>query len=256
MGLDLFHRDLQTLRDLVNANPDMNQDSASRALESHHSTFQRDWNTTELPPGHELEEALYGGRKLLTTLTAELDTHKARTASTPSILSSSFSSRDSDRSEEGKLPTTEVPLFHGDIMKWSSFWANFKSTIDSRERLSDTAKLIYLRKAIRDPECQTLLNSPRETPDSYKQVVKTLQERIDRTKEIHRKLVQRILDTTPVKLTRMDLRRLTDNAQADISSVKSTGHYNLDAFLTSVYYNFFPPDCRPFGSSTLKGLRE
>ena len=126
----------------------MNQDSASRALESHYSTLQRDWDTTELPPGHELEEVLYGGRKLLTTLTAELDTHKARTASTPSILSSSFSSRDSDWSEEGKLPSIEVPLFHGDIMKWSSFWANFKSTIDSRERLSDTAKLIYLRKAI------------------------------------------------------------------------------------------------------------
>ena len=193
-----------------------------------------------MPPGHDLEEALHSGRELLTTLKAELEIHKDRSAGTPSILSSSFTSRDSDRSDEGKLPTIEVPLFHGDIMKWSTFWANFKSTIDSRDRLSDTAKLIYLRKAIKDPECQTLLNSPRETPDSYKQVVKTLQERFDRTKEIHRKLVQRILDSTPVKLTRMNLRRLTDNAQADISSIKSTGHYNLDAFLTSIYYNILP----------------
>ena len=100
-GLDTFQRDLQTLRELVNANPDRNQDSASQALESHYATLQRDWDTTELPPSHELEEALHSGRKLLTTLKAELDAHKDRSAGPPSILSSSFSSSHSDRSDEG-----------------------------------------------------------------------------------------------------------------------------------------------------------
>ena len=67
-----------------------------------------------------------------------------------------------------------------------------------------------------------------------------LQAQFDRTKEIHRKLVQKILDTCSAKLTRTDLRRLKDNAQADIESIKGTGQYHLDTFLTSVYYNVLP----------------
>ena len=102
LGLDTFQRDLQTLRKLITANPDRTQDSASQALEAQYSTLQRDWDTTELPPGHDLEEALHSGRELLTTLKAELEIHKDRSAGTPTILSSSFISRDSDRSDEGK----------------------------------------------------------------------------------------------------------------------------------------------------------
>ena len=240
VSLDSFNRELETLKELVEANPDRPQDSAIIALESQYIALLKGWEDTDLPPGHELETDLHQGRKFLTTLKADLDASKDRSAGSPSILHSSFSSRDSDRSEEGKLPYIEVPLFHGDIMKWSTFWANFKALIDSRDRLSETSKLIYLRRAIKDPECQTLLNIPRETPDSYKQVVATLQARFDRTKEIHRKLVQRVLDTSPAKLNRLDLRRLKDNAQADIESIKGTGHYTIDTFLTSLYYNILP----------------
>ena len=124
-------------------------------------------------------------------------------------------------------------------MEWSTFWSSFKSTIDARN-LSNTNKLVYLRKAIKDPDSQTLLHSPSEPPDFYLEVVKSLQERFDRTKEIHRKLVNKLVQLPPVKNQRMDLRRRVDAIKHTISSLKHTGHYDLKTFLTSMIYHTLP----------------
>ena len=116
---------------------------------------------------------------------------------------SSSSSSDSvhiPRELETKLPTIDVPTFHGDIMKWSSFWSSFQATVDSK-RLSKTNKLTYLRKAIKNVDSQTLLHSPQEDPDFYDEVVEALKSRFNRTKEIHRNLVHSLVSLSPVKNT-------------------------------------------------------
>ena len=162
------------------------------------------------------------------------------TSPSPHDRSTSFYSYDGDRKHETKLPTIDVPTFNGDIMAWSTFWAAFQSAVGTRATLSDTSKLIYLRKAIKDPDTQILLNSPQETPDMYNEVVKALQARFNRTKEIHKNLVHRILQLTLVKDTRADLRKLVDTVNSTIASIKRTGTFVLETFLTSVIYLILP----------------
>ena len=240
-GLDDFKADMVALQDLFADKPDDNHNNALQALESSHSALRQDCRKADLSKEHHLKIDLETCRASLTRLNSELATQKESrdTASSASSVISHSSPSPFIREEEGKLPSLDLPTFHGDIMEWSTFWASFKLTIDSR-RLSNTNKLAYLRKAIKDPESQTLLHSPSETPDFYLEVVQSLQERFNRTKEIHRQLVNKLVQLPPVKAQRTDLRRRVDSLKHILSSIQHTGHYDITSFLTSLVYHTLP----------------
>ena len=92
--LSVFRKDLQTLRDLFNDQPELNQASALQALESTYSSLKKQWKKADLDEDHPLQEELDTGRKLLTRLSAEVATHKDKTAPAPPALSTSFCCRD------------------------------------------------------------------------------------------------------------------------------------------------------------------
>ena len=238
--IDDINCDLAAVRDAFTLKPEANQDSALKALEANYSAVRKEWHEAEHKEDNPLKSRLDNCRQLLTQLSSEMAGPKERPAASSLDISTSSSCCGHSDREEDKLPTINVPTFHGDIMEWSSFWTAFTSTVGRREKLPDTSKLIYLRQAIKDPDTQTMLHSPSETPGFYQEVVKALHARFDRTKEIHRNLVQKILQMGSVKQTRSDLRRLVDNFCHTIASIKNTGHYNLDAFLTSVLYLLLP----------------
>ena len=231
--------DMTALDDSLTEKPESNLTSALQAPESTFSSLRQEWKKANLAKDHSLKGELDACRKRLTVLGADVASARDKTAPHPSPSSSSDRSccRDSSKSD---LPTIDVPTFDGDIMNWSSFWAAFMSTVGSRDSLSDTKKLIYLRKAVKDPDTQNLLHSPSETPEMYQEVVKELHSRFNRTREIHRNLTQSLLQLPTVKQTRLDLKRLVDSVKRTIDSIKNTGHYDIDAFLTSLVYLSLP----------------
>ena len=139
-----------------------------------------------------------------------------------------------------KLPPISLPTFTGDIMEWSNFWMKFTDVVDKKEHLSDTTKLTYLKQAIIDPAVQVMLNSPTEGPDTYKNLVKSLHQRYERTKKIHRDLVGKMDNLPEAKNTSQDLRKLVDETTAYMASIKQTGHYSLETFVTSMVYSRLP----------------
>ena len=219
-----IHRDLKAVRDAFTSNPEADQDAALKALEDNYTCISKEWDEADHDAHHPLKTNLDDCRLLITQLTSEMAGPKDRSVPSLHDLSSSFCCK-GEREEESKLPTIDVPTFNGDIMAWSTFWAAFQSTVGNRDKLSDTTKLTYIRKAIKDPDTQTLLHSPQETPNMYQEVVKSLHARFDRTKEIHRNLVQHLLQLTNVKYNRLDLRRLVDTVNSTIASIKRTGYY-------------------------------
>ena len=255
-GLDDFKADLTALKDLFADKPDDNHNNALQALEISHSALRSECRKADLSKEHPLKTDLETCRTLLTRLNSELATQKESrdTASSTSSVISSSSPSPFIREEEVKLPSLDLPTFHGDIMEWSTFWSSFKSTIDSR-RLSNTNKLTYLRKAIKDPESQTLLHSPSETPDFYLEVVRNLQERFNRTKEIHRQLVSKLVQLPPVKAQRTDLRRRVDALKHILSSIKHTGHYDITSFLTSLVYHTLPVKLQTLWEQNVKKVK-
>ena len=238
--LDDFKIDLDTLQQLALEQPEQAHASALQALETAHSHLRTEWRKTDLAPDHAMKAEIDTSRKLLTKLASEVaHQRESRDISSSHSSSSSSESFHPPRELETKLPTIDVPTFHGDIMKWSSFWSSFQATIDSK-RLSKTNKLTYLRKAIKDADSQTLLHSPQETPDFYDEVVAALKSRFDRTKEIRRNLVHSMVSLPAVKNTRSDLRKRVDEVKHIISSLKHTGHFDLPAVLSSMVYQTLP----------------
>ena len=139
-----------------------------------------------------------------------------------------------------KLPPITLPTFTGNIMEWSNFWLKFTDVVDSKDHLSTTTKLTYLKQAIKDPAVQVILNSPTEGSDTYRNLVKMLHQRYERTKKIHRDLVGKMDNLPEAKNTSQDLRRLVDDSTAYMASIRQTGHYSLETFITSMIYSRLP----------------
>ena len=209
--------------------------------------FRKDMETTvtslrdqcdelSLSTHHSVTEELEACTKKLGTLRLQ-----ASASVSTSILSSTLGAAPAKPAKiGGKLPPIVLPTFMGDIMDWSNFWMKFSDLVDKKEELSTTTKLTYLKQAIKDPAAQVMLNSPTEGPATYKNLVKSLHQRYERTKKIHRDLVAK-MDTLPeAKNTSNDLRKLVDDATAYMASIKQTGHFTLETFVTSMIYSRLP----------------
>ena len=239
-GLANFNCDLDAIQDTLATKPDSNQVSGINELKKLFSSLRSQWQTANLPQDHPIKSELGSCRRTLSTLEADVTA-----ASDKSDLHSSASSTSSSPSPcyimgKNDLPTIQVPKFTGDILDWSSFWASFKSTIEDRKELSNTQRLHYLRQAITDPDLQLLLHSPSETPDFYLEVVAELKERFAKTREIHKLLSRTLADLPSPKQTRADLRKLVDLVKRTTSSLKATGQYDIDSFLSSLVFSVLP----------------
>ena len=235
-GLDDFNRQYTVVQDeLTDSSGNLN--STIRQLRTQFSTLNTQWKTAGLEMDHPIRHELNSCVKLLTKLEASAAKPDGEPSSTAHATSGIERIYYPSRSE---LPTIDVPTFDGSIMGWSTFWASFKATIHDRTDLSSTQKLHYLRKAVKDPDVSLLLYSPTETPDMYEEVIKELQERYNKTREIHREVVKAILQLQPTKYNRLDLRRLADTTTRHINSLKAINHFTMESFLTSLLYTLLP----------------
>ena len=237
-GLRDLTCDITALESSLAENPESNHTSSLQTMETSFSKLRQEWKKANLPKEHLLQGELDACSKTLINLGAQVATVKARPDTR--LLDSPVSSHYRGTRDESKLPTIDLPHFHGDILEWSTFWSKFVDAVDKKDHLSDTTKLIYLRQAIKDPEAQTMLHSPTETPETYKQTVLSLQKRYERTKKIHRGIVTQILQMPDAKQNSTELRRLVDKARSYVGSLKQTGHFSLETFLTSVFYTHLP----------------
>ena len=64
------------------------------------------------------------------------------------INAESSASKDTGLSEV-KWPKVSVSKFDGIVLNWNNFWEQFDAIIHSKTGLSDTAKLMYLRDALK-----------------------------------------------------------------------------------------------------------
>ena len=237
-GLRNLTHDLSNLSTTLAARPDNDHSTALQPLQLAGSKMRDDWDKANLPADHLLKGELDACIDKIQFLAADVAAAKDK-ATHPPLLTST-SERPHYSSGRSDLPTIDVPTFNGDIMEWATFWAAFKSTVDCRKDLSNTKKLIYLRKAVKDSNTQLLLHSPSETEDMYLDVVKLLQSRFNRTREVHRQLTKSLMHLQPPKHTREDLRFLGDTVQRKMDGLKTNGHYNADALLTFMVYLVLP----------------
>ena len=243
-GLSDFRNESNIIQESLDNFPDCNQSVPLQDLKNLLIKLREEWKGANIPSTHSLKAELDACRKTINNLEIAVAAVKDRsdlatlTSSTPTSFTST-----ADRvcyNPLADLPTIKVPTFAGDILEWSTFWAAFRSSIDSRTELNNTQKLQYLRQAVKDPDLQSLLHSPLETEDMYVSVIAELKDRFNKTREIHAHLTDAVIKLPTPKQTRVDLRRAVDSFKRTIDSLKQTEHYTLDAFLSSRFYLALP----------------
>ena len=232
---------VKAVRDAFSMRPEADQSSALRSLQTSYDALLNDWDAGNHDEDHPLRDRISECGAHITQLVCEMAGPRERTPTSSHDLSSSFSMAGGPpKLRVPKLPTLELPTFNGEVMKWATFWTAFSTQVGNREEISESDKLIYLRKAINHQPTQDLLDAPREEEDSYSEVVKELKRRFDLPKEVHKNLVQRIMQLSPIKETQDDIKKLMDSVRKTLLSLKRTGSYCLESFMTSVVYLILP----------------
>ena len=108
-------------------------------------------------------------------------------------------------------------------------------SVHDRTNIPKEEKLMYLQNAIKDKTAKNLIAGLTKSREHYNEAVKCLQERYDRTRQIHQTHVRRIVEATPLRDgTGKEIRALHDLVVQHLRALKSLGHEPSQAFITSL----------------------
>ena len=236
-GLAQLTLGMGSLETSLSTNPDDDYGSIYVTIESNFNQLQREWTEADLPMDHDMKSELdsYTGR--LHHLGADVARAKYRSIPAMSSHAPVFPKPEKNLT---KLPPISLPSFSGDVLTWPTFWNQFVASVDSNSDLPDSTKLSYLRRAIKDPEAEVILNPSIDGPDTYGRLIKELQLRYRRTKKIHRDLVEKLINLPSAKYNSSELRKLIDAATNSLECLQTTGHFSLETFISSLIYSKLP----------------
>ena len=123
-----------------------------------------------------------------------------------------------------KLPKISLPHFHGDLLRWTAFWDSFESAVHSNDRLSVIEKFNYLRSLLEGTAYDAVAGLALSAVN-YEQAVETLKKRFGNKQLIVSKHMETLLSFSAVTADNhlRDLRRLFDQAEANIRSLRALG---------------------------------
>jgi hypothetical protein len=146
--------------------------------------------------------------------------------------------------ERVKLPKISLPHFRGNLMRWPAFWDSFNSAVHSNHRLSEIDKFNYLRSLLEGTAYDAIAGLALSAAN-YGEAVR---KRFGNKQLIISKHMESLLSINAVTCDThlRDLRRLYDQSEANIRSLKALGVEpgSYGAMLSSVLLNKLPPDLR------------
>ena len=146
-----------------------------------------------------------------------------------------------------KLPKISLPHFRGNLMKWTPFWDSFNSAVHLNDRLSEIDKFNYLRSLLEGAAYDAIAGLAL-TAVNYGEAIEILTKRFGNKQLIISKHMESLLHVQAVTSDThlKDLRKLYDQAEANIRSLKALGvePVSYGAMLSSVLLSKLPPDLR------------
>ena len=156
--------------------------------------------------------------------------------------------------ESVKLPKISLPHFRGNHMKWTAFWDSFESAIHRNEHLSKIDKFNYLRSLLEGTAYDAIAGLSLSAAN-YAEAVQILHKRFGNKQLIISKHMEALLGIAAVTADHhlRDLRRLYDQAESNIRSLKSLGVElkSYGAMLSSMLLSKLPPELRLIVSRTV-----
>lgn len=120
-----------------------------------------------------------------------------------------------------RLPTADVPKFHGTYETWLTFKNTFLTMIDARKDLSDVEKFLYLKSALKG-EALSKIAIFTASSENYKKAWEYLQTSYEIKKIIVSRHLSGILNLPVVeKATHDNLMKLVDDANQHVSALST-----------------------------------
>ena len=146
-----------------------------------------------------------------------------------------------------KLPKITLPRFNGNLMKWTAFWDSYHSAIHTNGQLSEIDKFNYLRSLL-DHTAYDAIAGLALSAANYQEAVEVLKKRFGNRQLIISKHMEALLSVATISSDHQlrDLRRLYDQAEANIRSLKALGvePASYGTMLSSVLLTKLPPEMR------------
>ena len=146
-----------------------------------------------------------------------------------------------------KLPKISLPRFNGNPVKWTSFWDSYQSAIHLNSNLSDVDKFNYLRTLLDSTAFEAIAGLTLSSTN-YHQAIEILRKQFGNKQVIISKHMDTLMSVDPISSDRhlRDLRRLYDNTESHVRSLKSLGieAAAYGALLAPVLLAKFPPELR------------
>ena len=133
LSLEDLRTDVEAFQTSITAMPELYHSKALNKIETAFAKIRKTTKKSKVKPDHPTRQEINSFSTLLTRLSSQIETSTASAA--PSTTPIIIRSKDSDKTCD--LPKIGIPEFHGDIMEWALFWAQFEAAIDSHERLCD-----------------------------------------------------------------------------------------------------------------------
>ena len=137
--------------------------------------------------------------------------------------------------KEVKLPKIDVSKFDGNLLKWRTFWEQFKVSIHERDNLSDAEKLVYPRHSLSEGSAKHVIKGLSRTGQCYQNAIECLCFRYNRPRIIHQTRVCMIMDAKPLTDgSGKKLRQLHDTVQQHLRAFKAMDYEPSGPFVTSI----------------------
>ena len=119
--------------------------------------------------------------------------------------------------------SVKIPVFSGDVLKWSEFWELFLISVHRNPGFEDVQKFVVLKSHLAGAALQAIQGIP-VSGSGYAEAVEALKERFDRSDFCREALMKELLNMPAVRSNDLKaLRSLTDHIAAHTRALNSLG---------------------------------
>ncbi|CAJ0588417.1 unnamed protein product [Cylicocyclus nassatus] len=118
-----------------------------------------------------------------------------------------------------KLPTFEIPTFHGDIDNFLEFWDLFSTAVHNNTSVPVSLKFMYLKSHLRGPAA-SLIAGFQSTAENYDDAVRTLTNTYGRPEILRNRLWDKLMQQSPASESPLSQRATLCTIKAIWSQLK------------------------------------
>ena len=169
------------------------------------------------------------------------------------FIDDSSSSTFVSRTDNIKLPKLELPTFDGEPLSWPLFWERFSLAMDQNSRLSDEAKLAYLRSAMQSPLPKQIVSPQTGGCHNYSTLLNLLKQTFEDKRKIYCNHLNSLLHATGYRLHYEDMVKQRAIWEQNLTGLEATSMFDVERFCTALAIRNMTPEVHHEWAKYIKG---